>query len=61
MPGPRRKLFRCLAGLPATSQASTPGTGIFAELVPDDDGESLTVAVTTSQSPGGQAFIDNLV
>merc|ERR1719203_2657016 len=52
MPGPRRRLFACLAPSGAGG-ALALGLGITVELVPDCDGDCLNVVVTTSKSSLG--------
>ncbi|CAK0881603.1 unnamed protein product [Prorocentrum cordatum] len=57
MPGRRPGLLRCLAPGLASPAGYTGITGITAELVPDDDGEGLSVSVAASRTKEGKAFL----
>lgn len=61
MPGPRRALFSCMApGRSAGGPPSRAGSGITAELVPDEYGDGFAIAVATSRATKGEAFISAL-
>lgn len=60
MPGPRRKFMRCIGGTPGASHSAMSGKGMFVDVVRDNPASCLAIAVTTSQSPAGQAFVDDL-
>lgn len=59
MPGPRRALFACMAPS-AASAGRELGRGITAELVPNEDGDGLSLAVATPSSKRSEAFVSTL-
>mmetsp|Transcript_72013 Transcript_72013/g.154117 ORF Transcript_72013/g.154117 Transcript_72013/m.154117 type:complete len:472 (-) Transcript_72013:138-1553(-) len=64
MPGPRRSMTSCLSPStqtdPSPRTSSRAGRGITAELVFDDESESLAISVDASCVKSGEAFVSAL-